>query len=94
MGLKSLFSKMFHPEEAEKPGAAVEYQGYLITPRPKPAGAQFYTAGVIAKEFPDGTKEQYFVRADTHVSRDSAEEHAVIKARQIIDEQGDQLFRD
>ena len=72
----------------------MDYQGYTIIPHPKPQGGQFYTAGHIEKAFPDGTKEQYFIRADTHASKDAATQHAVLKARQIIDEQGDGLFRD
>ena len=95
MGIKSLFGKLVGSGGVDAtPGDTVEYQGYSISPRPKPQGGQFYTAGVIIKEFPEGAKEQYFIRADSHASRDAAEQHAVVKARQIIDEQGDQLFRD
>jgi hypothetical protein len=74
-------------------GAAVEYQGYLIRPAPKPQGGQFITAGTIEKEFPDGLKKQTFIRADTHSSRDDASAHAISKAQQIINEQGDRLFQ-
>lgn len=74
-------------------GAAVEYQGYLIRPAPKPQGGQFITAGTIEKEFPDGLKKQTFIRADTHSSRDDASAHAINKAQQIINEQGDSLFQ-
>ena len=95
MGLKSLFGKLFgSADDAGTPGESVDYQGYRITPHPKPQGGQFYTAGRIEKEFPEGAKEQYFIRADTHASKDDAMQHAVVKARQIIDEQGDRLFRD
>ena len=95
MGLKSLFGKLFTASEDEgTPGASVDYQGYKITPQPKPQGGQFYTAGRIEKEFPDGVKEHYFIRADTHAGKDAAMQHAVVKARQIIDEQGERLFRD
>jgi hypothetical protein len=37
-------------------------------------------------------REHRFVRADTHGSADQAREFAIVKARQIIDEQGDRLF--
>ena len=33
-----------------------------------------------------------FVRADTHGSADQAHDFAIVKGRQIIDEQGDRLF--
>jgi hypothetical protein len=95
MGLKSFFGKLFGSiDEAPKVTETVEYAGYVIVAQPKPQGGQFYTAGTISKEFPDGTREQHFIRADTHSSADSAGEHAIIKARQIIDEQGDRLFKD
>jgi hypothetical protein len=81
-------------EREDKPGEAVEYQGYSILPQPKAQGSQFYTAGVITKEFPTGRKEHRFIRADTHTSHESACQHAVQKARQIIDEQGDRMFKD
>ena len=48
---------------------------------------------MISKEFPEGTKEQSFIRVDTHSSQDDAVAFSVIKAQQIIDEQGDRLFR-
>jgi hypothetical protein len=55
-------------------------------------GGQFLTAGIIAKDFPDGRREHRFVRADTHSSADQAHDFAIVKGRQIIDEQGDRLF--
>lgn len=94
MGIKSLFGKLVGSDKEEEPGEPVEYEGYHIRPQPKSKGGQFYTAGVILKDFPEGAKEQYFIRADTHTSRDTACEHALMKGRQIIDEQGDRLFKD
>ncbi len=76
------------------PASEVDYKGYSIQPTPKPQGGQFVTAGLIRKRVADGFREQSFIRADTHASRDDAIEHSVRKAKQLIDEQGDQLFRD
>ena len=50
--------------------------------------------GVIAKRFDDEVKEHRFVRADTFGARDDADSFAIVKAKQIIDEQGDNLFGD
>ncbi len=95
MGLKSWFGKLMTPREREdKPGEAVEYQGNSIVPRPKAQGGQFYTAGVISKELAGGRREHYFIRADTHASHAGACQHSVQKARQIIDEQGERLFKE
>jgi hypothetical protein len=71
---------------------AVEYKGFRIRPAPYPAKGQFQTAGVIEKDFADGTKEHRFVRAETHASRDDAASFALAKGRQIIDEQGERVF--
>ncbi len=73
---------------------AVEYEGYAIHGIPRRQGSQWLTAGLIAKEFPDGVKEHHFIRAETHASQDDAKAFAVLKAKQIIDERGDKLFAD
>ena len=74
------------------PGDAAEYNGFRIRPAPYPSGGQYQTAGVIEKDFPDGTKEHRFIRAETHGSKDEAAAFAVAKGRQIIDERGDKIF--
>ncbi len=75
-------------------GPAVDYEGYAIHPAPRRQGSQWLTAGLIAKEYPDGVKEHHFIRAETHASQDDAQAFALVKARQIIDERGDRLFGD
>lgn len=70
----------------------VEYKGYRIRPSPYQAGSQYQTSGIIEKDFPSGTKEHRFVRAESHPSREDAVEFSLIKARQIIDQQGDRMF--
>ncbi len=75
-------------------GPAVAYNGFTIQPAPRRERGQWLTAGVISKDFPEGRKSQHFVRAETHAGPEQASEFAVIKAKQIIDERGDQLFTD
>ena len=75
-------------------GPAVAYEGYAIHAIPRRQGAQWLTAGLITKDFPDGVKEHHFIRAETHASQDDASAFAVLKAKQIIDERGDKLFTD
>lgn len=94
MGLKSLFGKRKSADQGAKMGDAVEYKGYTIHPAPRKQGAHFHTAGLITKEFPEGERKQHFIRADTHSSWDDACSHAVVKARQIIDQQGEKLFEE
>ncbi len=75
-------------------GPALAYEGYAIHAIPRRQGSQWLTAGLITKEFPDGVKEHYFIRAETHASQDDASAFAVVKAKQIINERGDKLFSD
>lgn len=94
MGLMDSLRSLFGSGEKALPQhEAVEYQGYRIRPAPQRQASGWNTAGVIIKEFPDGTKEYSFIRVDTHSSQDDAVAFSIIKAQQIIDEQGDRLFR-
>ena len=69
-----------------------EYKGYRIRPAPYRTNGLYQTAGIIEKDAPDGVKQHRFVRADTHPSRDDAVAFAILKAKQIIDLQGDRIF--
>ncbi|MGF1629094.1 MAG: HlyU family transcriptional regulator [Kiloniellaceae bacterium] len=94
-----LFSKFFGGGGGDKAGGAkegeaVEYKGFHIHPAAQPQGGQWLTAGIIRKEIDGAVKEHRFVRADTHASPESANDFAVVKGRQIIDEQGEGMFRD
>ena len=97
-----LFSKLFGGGAGKdggkgggaQEGAEVDYQGFKITPAAQPQNSQWLTAGVIRKEIGGEVKEHRFLRADTHPSAEAANDFAVIKARQIIDEQGERIFRD
>ena len=92
--LKELWDRLMGARTGAEDVAAqvVEYKGYRIRPTPYQSGSQYQTAGSIEKEFPTGPKEHRFVRAESHPSRDDAIEFSVLKARQIIDQQGDRMF--
>ncbi len=74
-------------------GDAVEYEGHTITPAPISEGGQWLTAGSISRTIDGETKSHEFIRADRHSGRDSAQSFSVSKAKQIIDEQGDAIYR-
>jgi hypothetical protein len=96
MGLMDALRNLFGAGgtgEAAPTASVVEYQGYLITPAPERQASGWNTAGVISKTFPEGVKEHRFIRVDTHSSKDDAVAFSITKAQQIIDEQGDRLFR-
>ena len=73
---------------------AVEYKGYRIRPAPYAASGGFQTAGVIQKDAGEGVQEHRFIRAETHPSLDEAVAFATAKGKQIIDQQGDAVFRE
>jgi hypothetical protein len=77
---------------AQAPIAAVDYKGFRIRPAPYLAGSQYQTAGSIEKDTPEGLKEHRFIRADTYASREDAIAFTVVKAKQMIDLQGERLF--
>ena len=72
---------------------SVEYQGFTIRAEPYQSEGQYQTAGTIAKEVQGEPKEHKFIRADRHPSYDDAVEFALAKGRQIIDEQGERIFK-
>ena len=91
------FSKLFGGGGGESAGPsaeAVDYKGFQIQPAARPQGSQWLTAGIIRKEIDGEMKEHSFLRVDTHPSQKDADDFALVKCRQIIDEQGDRIFRD
>ena len=72
---------------------SAEHKGFTIEARPYKEGGQFQLAGVISKEIDGVRKEHSYVRADRFTSIDEAAEIAVVKGRQIIDEQCENIFR-
>lgn len=71
----------------------LEYKGFMIEARPYKEAGQFQTAGVVWKELDGQRKEHSFVRADRFAALEDAAGHAIFKGQQIIDQQGDQMFR-
>lgn len=80
---------------AAKPaGDPVDYNGFTIQPAPQKTGGGWNTAGTISKEIDGVVKSHNFIRVDTHSNKDDAISFAVVKGQQIVDEQGDALFKD
>lgn len=69
------------------------YKGFLIKAIEMKAGSELQLAGTIEKEIGGELKTYRFVRADRMTSRDDLIAMALSKGRQIIDEQGEQIFR-
>ncbi len=70
-----------------------EYNGYAIEAMPVAEGGQFQLAGRITKTIDGVAKEHTFMRADRFSTFEDAESFTFIKARQIIDQMGERIFR-
>jgi hypothetical protein len=96
MGLLGSLKSLFGGGESgtERAAAeAVDYNGFSIQPAPERKDGGWNTAGVISKIIDGELKEHRFIRVDTHSNKDDAISFSITKAQQIIDEQGDNLFR-
>lgn len=69
------------------------YKGFLIKAIEMRAGSELQLAGTIEKDVAGELKTYRFVRADRMSSREDLVMLALSKGRQIIDEQGDGIFR-
>lgn len=90
--LRGLFKPGDPAAAAAVPGEAVEYKGFTIQPLPRQQSAGWTTEGKISKPFPDGPRETHFIRADVNTDRNDALACCVLKAKRIIDEQGERMF--
>ncbi len=94
--MREFLRRFIAPKEKEATSReserALDYKGYTIRPTPNREGGLWLTEGVITKEFADGVKERYFIRADMHSIKENADAFTIAKAKQMIDEQGDRLF--
>jgi hypothetical protein len=84
----SLFSKLFGGGSTPAPEPEI-YKGFAITSTPQKDSSGWRIAAHIEK---DG-KVHDLIRADVLNAKDAAEEASMAKAKQVIDEQGDGLFR-
>jgi len=80
--------------EGPKTTAEVEHNGFVIRAQPYRAGnGQYQTAGIVMKGEGETLREHRFVRADSFPSIDDATEFSLRKGRQLVDEQGERMFR-
>jgi hypothetical protein len=80
--------------EAPRAEASVEYNGYTITPAPEKDPAGWRIAGTISKEVGGQRRVFRLDRADTAPDREAIVARTIDKAKRVIDEQGDRMFRD
>lgn len=90
---KKLFGGGSADETEGKPGAPEDYKGFTIRAAPYKSEGQYQTAGIVTKDVGGVAKEHKFIRADRHASYDDAVAFSLSKARQLVDEQGERMFR-
>lgn len=87
----SFFKKLFGGGRSS--GFAAEmHEGYIIQPMPMDEGGQFRLCAEIRREADGEVKTHRLIRADTFPSAELAAQASVIKAKQVIHEQGERLF--
>lgn len=97
----SFFKKLFGLGGQEQAGAsgawepageATEHEGYTIIAKPIKEGGQYRIAGTISKDVAGEVKEHDFIRADLFSSKEDAAQFTIVKAKQVIREQGERMF--
>lgn len=75
-----------------EPTTPVDYKGFSIEAAPINEDGKYRTAGFISGEHNGESKRIQFIRADQNSDLQTAIDHSLLKARQIIDEQGEHLL--
>ena len=73
---------------------AVDYKGFSIVPTPRQVTGGWTTEGIISMGSGEDARSEHFIRADMLMSEEDAVDYSVTKAKKIIDELGERLFKD
>ena len=88
----SLLSRLFGGSAAKTPDPET-HKGFLIFPQPARESGGFRIGARIEKEIDGEIQTHMMIRADTYGAEDTAVEASLQKAKLLIDQQGDQIFR-
>lgn len=90
----SILSRLFGGKPKAEPEVQAEiYKDFRIFPAPQAAEGGYRVAARIEKDIAGEVKVHQLLRADTIASLDEATAFSVRKAKQVIDEQGEAIFR-
>ncbi len=95
MGLGKFFKSLLGDAIGDgqpEPSEPVTYKGFSIEAAPVNEDGKYRTAGYISGELDGETRRIRFIRADQSADITTAVNHAITKAQQIIDEQGNALL--
>jgi hypothetical protein len=90
--LKKLFGGGESSGGAPKVASRESYKDFIIEAAPMAEGGQFRLRAFIVESEADDARRATVIRADLFTSSDQAAEFAVMKAKQVIDEQGAAVF--
>ena len=65
---------------------ALTHEGYTIVPTPKQGQGGWTTEGLIEREVDGETESRHFIRAETHMAREQAVSHTILKGLRIVEE--------
>lgn len=88
---KSVFSGTSGSGQPE-PSEPIDYKGFSIEAAPINEDGKYRSAGYISGEVNGEIKRIQFIRADQNGELQAAIDHSIVKAQQIIDEQGASLL--
>lgn len=88
----AFFKKLFGGKQEDQ-APTEEYEGYRITATPIAEGNTYRVSATIEKEVGGQVCSHSLIRADTVQGLDAAQAASFRKARQVIDEQGDHIFK-
>ena len=94
--LKSLLAKLGGGAGGEAQPAAskeIEHAGFTIRATPYKEEGQYQLCGVIEKEVDGEMKSHRFIRAERFPGLDDAVEMTFAKGRQIVDQNGERVFK-
>lgn len=93
--MAGFFAKLFGGGggKSAAPEAEVEHEGYTIIATPMTDGGQYRLHGTISKNVDGELKSHTLIRADTFPGKEQCAEATIAKAKQVIAEQGNSIFR-
>lgn len=86
--LTGLFGGKAESNEVDATFESTEYQGFTIQPQPMEEGGQYRVSALISKD----DQEHRFIRSDVIPTQDECVSLTLIKAKKLIDEQGESIF--
>lgn len=90
--LKKLFGGGESSGGASKVASRETYKDFIIEAAPMAESGQYRLRAFIVESEADDARRATVIRADLFTSADQAAEFAVMKAKQVIDEQGSAVF--